>query len=155
MAGKIDARLKELGLTLPSAPVAVANYVPFVKSGSLVFVSGQLPLQDGALKHTGLVGAGVTLEQAVEAARVCGLNLIAQVKAACQGDLDQVTRVVQLTGFVAAAADFADHPTVINGASDLMVQIFGEAGRHSRAAVGASSLPRKAPVEIAAVFALA
>lgn len=152
MAGKIDAHIKSLGLNLPAASVPVANYVPFVRSGNLVFVSGQLPLQDGAVKYVGLVGAGVTQEEAYEAAKLCGLNLIAQAKAACGGDLDRVTRVVKLTGFVAAGPQFTDQPKVINGASDLMVQVFGDAGRHCRAAVGAPSLPRGAAVEIEAVF---
>ncbi len=152
MAGKIEAHIKTLGLVLPSASAPVANYVPFVRTGALVFVSGQLPLQDGAVKCIGLVGDGVTVEQAYEAAKLCALNLIAQAKAACNGDLDKVMRVVKLTGFVAAGPTFTDHPKVINGASDLMVQVFGEAGRHSRAAVGAASLPRGAAVEVEAVF---
>ncbi len=152
MAGKIDAHIKSLGLNLPAASVPVANYVPFVRSGNLVFVSGQLPLQDGAVKYVGLVGADVTPEDAYEAAKLCGLNLIAQAKAACGGDLDRVTRVVKLTGFVAAGPQFTDQPKVVNGASDLMVQVFGDAGRHCRAAVGAPSLPRGAAVEIEAVF---
>ncbi len=152
MAGKIDAHIKSLGLALPAASAPVANYVPYVRTGSLVFVSGQLPLQDGAVKYTGIVGAGVSVEDGYEAAKLCGLNLIAQVKAACDGDLDRVKRVVKLTGFVAGGADFGDQPKVMNGASDLMVQVFGDAGRHSRAAVGAPSLPRGAAVEVEAVF---
>jgi enamine deaminase RidA (YjgF/YER057c/UK114 family) len=152
MAGKIDARLKDLKLTLPSAPAAVANYVPFVRTGNLVFVSGQLPMQDGTLKHVGLVGSAVTPETAYEAAKLCALNLIAQAKAACDGDLDRVKRVVQLSGFVAGGAEFTEQPKVLNGASDVMVEVFGDAGRHSRAAVGVASLPRNASVEVAAVF---
>ena len=155
MTGKIDARLKSLGLALPAAPAPVANYVPYVRTGNLVFVSGQIPLENGAIKYVGRVGSEVTPEHAYEAAKLCALNLIAQAKAACGGDLDRVTRVVNLTAFVAAGPEFADHPTVANGASDLMVQVFGEAGRHCRAAVGASSLPRGAAVEVEAVFEVA
>ncbi len=155
MTGKIDARLKSLGLALPAAPAPVANYVPYVRTGNLVFVSGQIPLENGAIKYVGRVGSEVTPEHAYEAAKLCALNLIAQAKAACGGDLDRVTRVVKLTAFVAAGPEFADHPTVANGASDLMVQVFGEAGRHCRAAVGASSLPRGAAVEVEAVFEVA
>ena len=152
MSGKIDAQIKSLGLNLPAASTPVANYVPYVRAGNLVFVSGQLPLQDGAVKYVGLVGAEVSPEEAYQAAKLCGLNLIAQAKAACAGDLDRVTRVVKLTGFVAAGPQFTDQPKVVNGASDLMVQVFGDAGRHCRAAVGAPSLPRGACVEVEAIF---
>ena len=155
MAGKIEAHITALGLTLPPASAPVANYVPFVRTGNLVFVSGQLPLQDGAVKYVGLVGGEVSAEDGYEAAKLCGLNLIAQAKAACDGDLDRVKRVVKLTGFVASGAQFTDHPKVVNGASDLMVQVFGDAGRHCRAAVGAPSLPRGAAVEVEAVFEVA
>ncbi len=155
MTGKVDARLIELKLALPSAPAAVANYVPYVKSGNLVFVSGQLPMRDATLHYPGIVGAQVTAETAYEAAKLCALNPIAQVKEACGGDLDRVTRVVQLNGFVAGRADFTDQPEVVNGASDLMVAVFGDAGKHSRAAVGVASLPRGASVEVAAVFEIA
>ncbi|MBY0511510.1 MAG: RidA family protein [Rhodospirillaceae bacterium] len=155
MAGKIEAHIKSLGLTLPQASAPVANYVPYVRTGNLVFVSGQLPLQDGAVKYTGLVGGDVSADDGYQAAKLCALNLIAQVKAACDGDLDRVKRVVKLTGFVAAGAQFTDQPKVINGASDLMVEVFGDAGRHSRAAVGAPSLPRGAAVEVEAVFEVA
>ena len=152
MAGKIDAQIKSLGLNLPTASAPVANYVPYVRTGNLVFVSGQIPQLDGTAQYVGLVGEQISPEDAYEAAKLCGLNLIAQVKGACGGDLDRVTRVVKLTGFVAAGPHFTDQPKVINGASDLMVQVFGDAGRHSRAAVGASSLPRGVPVEVEAVF---
>ena len=155
MAGKIDAHIKSLGMILPVAPAPVANYVPYVRSGNLVFVSGQLPMWDGQLKFQGLAGAEVSTDDAYQAARLSGLNLIAQVKAACDGDLDRVTRVVKLTGFVAAPSTFTDQPKVINGASDLMVEVFGDTGRHSRAAVGAPSLPRGATVEVEAVFEVA
>ena len=152
MANNPEAQLSDLGLTLPTASVPVANYVPFVRTGNLVFVAGQLPLEDGQLKYTGTLGDGVSVETAYEAAKLCGLNLIAQAKAACGGDLGKVTRVVKLTGFVAGTADFTDQPKVVNGASDLMVAVFGDAGRHARAAVGAPSLPRGACVEVEAVF---
>ena len=155
MAGKIDARLKSLGLTLPTAAAPVANYVPYVRTGNLVFVSGQLPLLDGVVKYLGLVGTQVSSEDAYAAAKLCGLNLIAQARAACDGDLDRVRRVVKLTGFVAGDSRFTDQPKVVNGASDLMVEVFGDAGRHSRAAVGAASLPRGAAVEVEAVFEVA
>jgi enamine deaminase RidA (YjgF/YER057c/UK114 family) len=154
MAGKIEAHIKSLGLTLPEAAAPVANYVPYVRTGNLVFVSGQIPLQDGAVKYTGIVGGTLSADDGYQAARICALNLIAQAKAAC-GDLDQVKRVVKLTGFVACGATFTDHPKVINGASDLMVEVFGDAGRHSRAAVGAPSLPRGVAVEVEAVFEVA
>ena len=152
MAGNIETRLKQLGLTLPAAAAPVANYVPFVKTGNLVFVAGQIPLLNGEIRHQGIVGLGVTVEEATTAARLCALNLLAQVKAACDGDLDRVKRVVKLTGFVAGGPHFIDHPTVINGASDLRVEVFGDAGRHARAAVGSSSLPRGVPVEVDAIF---
>jgi len=155
MPGKIDSKINELGITLPGAPVPVANYVPWVRTGNLVFVAGQLPLMDGALRFTGIVGNEVSADQAYEAAKLCALNLIAQVKVACGGDLDKVTRVVKLTGFVACTPAFTDQPKVMNGASDTMVQVFGDIGKHARAAVGAPSLPRNAPVEVEAVFEVA
>jgi enamine deaminase RidA (YjgF/YER057c/UK114 family) len=126
-----------------------------VRSGNLLFVSGQLPLADGKLTAEGQVGNQVSLEQGVAAARQCALNLIAQASLALGGDLDKVTRVVKLTGFVACLPAFTQHPQVVNGASDLMVQVFGDAGRHARAAVGAPSLPRGAAVEVEAVFEMA
>jgi enamine deaminase RidA (YjgF/YER057c/UK114 family) len=155
MAGKIETQLTALGITLPEASAPVANYVPYVRSGNMLFVSGQLPLQNGAVKYVGHVGQQVSAEDAYEAAKLCGLNLIAQARAACDGDLDKVKRVVKLGGFVAAGPDFTDQPKVVNGASDLMVQVFGDAGRHCRAAVGSPSLPRGACVEVEAVFELA
>ncbi len=152
MAGKVETQLKTLGITLPEAIAPVANYVPFVKTGNLVFVSGQLPMKDGALQSKGQVGTEVSLPEASGAARLCAINLIAQAKAACDGDLDRIKRVVKLTGFVASGPDFTDHPKVVNGASDTMVEIFGDAGRHARAAVGSSSLPLGAAVEVEAIF---
>lgn len=151
----IDARLAELGLTLPQAAAPAANYVPYVQSGNLVFVSGQITLKDGALQYVGRVGQDFTTEQAYEAAKLCGLNLIAQVKAACGGDLDRVKRVVRLGGFVNCTSEFTDQPKVINGASDLMAQVFGDKGKHARAAVGVNTLPLGVAVEIEGVFEVA
>ncbi|MBL8643163.1 MAG: RidA family protein [Rhodospirillaceae bacterium] len=155
MMGIVDKRLAELGITLPGAASPIANYVPAVRTGNLLFISGQLPLKEGVVALEGKVGDTVSVDQATEAARLCALNIVAQAKAALGGDLDKVTRVVKLTGFVACTPGFAQHPQVINGASDTMVQVFGDAGRHSRAAVGAPSLPRNAPVEVEAVLEVA
>lgn len=152
MTGRVDSHLNELAITLPVAAPAVANYVPFVTSGPLVFVSGQLPMEGGKPAVLGRLGDDVALEDGVRAARLCALNLLAQVKAACGGDLDRVRRVIRLVGFVACKPDFTDHPKVINGASDMMVEVFGDAGRHARAAVGAPSLPLNAAVEIEGIF---
>lgn len=146
----IDARLAELGLSLPDAPAPAANYVPFVRSGSLVFVSGQISQdEDGLIR--GRVGEDMDVAAGAAAARRCGLSLLAQVRAAA-GSLDRVRRVVKLTGFVNSGAGFTDQPEVINGCSDLMVEVFGEAGRHARAAVSAPALPRGVAVEIEAIF---
>jgi enamine deaminase RidA (YjgF/YER057c/UK114 family) len=155
MTGRVDSRLAELGLVLPTPAAAVANYLPYVISGSLVFVSGQLPLVDGKVTVTGRLGADVSLEDGQKAARQCAINLLAQARAAAGGDLDRVTRLVRLGGFVASTPDFTDQPKIVNGASDLMVEVLGDAGRHSRAAVGVASLPLNAAVEIEAVFELA
>ena len=155
MASNIDARLAELGITLPVPAVAVANYVPFVVTGNLVFISGQLPMEGGKPVVFGHLGAEVSGEDGVRAARLCGLNLLAQAKAACGGDLDRIRRVVRLTAFVASTPDFTDQPKVVNGASDLMVEVLGDAGRHARVAVGAPSLPLNVAVEIEAVFEIA
>ncbi|WP_411818390.1 RidA family protein [Hyphococcus sp. DH-69] len=148
---RIDDRLKELDITLPDPVAPVANYVPFVKSGNLVFISGQVSIgADGLI--TGKVGQDLSVEAGVEAAKACGINLIAQLKAACDGDLDRVVRVVKLGGFVNCNPDFTDQPKVVNGTSDLMVEVFGDAGRHARAAVGAPALPLNAAVEVDGVF---
>ena len=151
MAGKIDARLEELSITLPTPAAPVANYVAFVKSGNLIFLSGQLPLRDGKPSHLGKAGSERTAEEAQEAARNCAINIIAQLKAACDGDLDRVKRIVRLGGFVASTPDFTDQPKVVNGASDLMVEVFGDAGRHCRTAVAAPSLPMDVTVEVDAI----
>jgi enamine deaminase RidA (YjgF/YER057c/UK114 family) len=152
MTGRVEARLKELDITLPQPVVPVANYVPFVVSGNLVFVSGQVTLGPNGLEYVGQVGKEFNVEQGQAAARLCALNVIAQVREACGGNLDHVKRCVKVTGFVNAVAGFAQHPEVINGASDLFGQVFGEAGKHARAAVGAGSLPRNVAVEVEAIF---
>lgn len=151
MSGKIESRLQDLGITLPSAPAPAANYVPFVRSGTLLFVSGQISQGvDGPIK--GRLGADMSISEGAAAARACGLALIAQARVACGGDLDKVLRVIKLTGFVNSTAEFADQPEVVNGCSNLMVEVFGDAGRHARAAVSAAALPRGVAVEIEAVF---
>lgn len=149
----IEQRLASLGLGLPPAAAPAANYVPFVVQNGLVFVSGQLPFQGGGVAARGRLGDDVALEQGVAAARLCALNVLAQVKAASEGDLDRIARCVKLGGFVACTAHFVDHPKVINGASDLIVEVMGEAGRHTRFAVGCPSLPLGAAVEVEAIFA--
>jgi len=151
----IDARLHELGLTLPQVAPPAANYVPYVQSGNLLFVSGQITIFNKDLKFVGRVGEDFTTKDAIEAAHLCGLNLIAQVKAACHGDLDRVTHVVRLGGFVNCTPDFTDLPQVINGASDLMAQVFGDKGRHARAAVGVFTLPLGVAVEVDGIFEIA
>lgn len=154
MPSAIDARLAELGLELPPAAAPVANYVPFVIEGRLLAISGQIPLTAEGPRYLGRLGDTLSLEEGHAAARLCGLNIIAQARAALDGDLDRVRRIVRLGGFVAATPGFTDHPKVINGASDLMVEVFGEAGRHSRAATGAVSLPLGVGVEIDALIAI-
>ena len=155
MAGQIDARLKELGITLPEAAAPVANYVAYVVSGNLCFVSGQVTVEDGAFKHQGKLGAEISVDEGYQAARLCGINIISQLKAACGGDLDRVTRIVKLGGFVNSTPDFTDQPKVINGASDLMVEVFGDKGKHARAAVSAGSLPMGIAVEVDCVAEIA
>ena len=147
-------RLIDLGLTLPQPPVAVAAYVPYVVTGNLVFVSGQLPMEAGQVAVVGRVGGDVSVAEGQRAARLCALNILAQVAAACGGDLDRVERCVKLGGFVASAPDFFDQPLVVNGASELIEHVLGESGKHARFAVGVGNLPRKAAVEIDAIFAI-
>jgi len=149
---RVHARLAELGLSLPQAAAPAANYVPYVQTGNLVVISGQITLENGELKYIGRVGEDFTTEQAYDAAKLCGLNLIAQLNAACGGDLDRVKRVVRLGGFVNSTADFTDQPKVINGASDLMAEVFGDAGKHARAAVGVNTLPLGVAVEVEGMF---
>ena len=151
----VEARLKELNITLPNPPAPVASYVPYVVSGKLVYISGQVTLTPEGLKYVGTVGSDLTVEDGKAAARLCALNVIAQVKAACGGDLDRVKRVVKVTVFVNAVPGFAQHPEVANGASDLFVEVFGDAGRHARAAVGVGSLPRNVATEVEAVIEIA
>jgi len=142
-----DAKLKALHIELPMAPKPVANYVPVVRAGDLLFLSGVLPSRDGQLILTGKLGQGITIEQGMEAAKVAALNALAIVRSEV-GSLDKVKRIVKMVGHIASAPGFTDQPQVLNGASDLLVQIFGEAGKHARVAVGAAELPRQAPVEI-------
>ncbi len=155
MAGRIEARLAELGIVLPDAPAPVANYVPFVVSGDLVVVSGQIPMRDGKPAFVGKLGAEVSIEQGQQAAQLCTVNLLAQLRAACGGDLDRVVRVVRLGGFIAAGPGFTQHAAVMNGASDLAVAIFGDAGRHARSTIGVPSLPLDAAVEVEGMFRIA
>ncbi len=155
MAGKIDKRLKELGIALPEPAAPVANYVATVKTGKLIFVSGQVPVVAGEFKYVGKLGAGLSVEDGQAAARLCGINILAQLKLALGGDRDRVSRVVKLGGFVNSAPDFTQQPQVINGVSDLMVEVFGDKGRHARAAVSAGALPVGVSVEVDAVVEVA
>lgn len=152
MAGTIDARLNELGIELPPASTPGGNYVPFVQTGNLLFISGQVPIVDGKPAYIGHLGANISIEDGAAAARVCALAILAQAKVALDGDLDRVSRVVKLTGFVACTPDFKDPPKVVNGASDLFGEVFGDAGQHARAAVGMASLPSGVAVEVEAVL---
>ena len=150
----IDRRLQELGLSLPEPVAPVANYVPYVISGNQVFISGQVSVTTQGDLITGRLGEDLSVERGQEAARACGLNLIAQMKAACEGDLSKVKRVVKLGGFVCSGFDSTalDIPKIINGCSDMMVDVFGEAGKHARFAVGAPALPLDVAVEIDCVI---
>ena len=154
MTGTIEARLAELGLTLPAAPNPVANYVPFSISGNLLFISGQISKAADGTVVTGALGRDVSVETGQQAARHCALNILAQAKAAL-GSLDRVAQVMRLNGFVASTPDCGDQPKVVNGASDLMVEVLGDKGRHTRAAVGVSSLPLNCAVEVDAIIAIA
>lgn len=154
MPGIIDAKLAELGITLPEAAAPIANYIGFNVVGKLVVISGQIPLVAGKVACTGKLGAGVSIEQGAQAARICFINLLAQLKAATGGDLDTVKRVVRLGGFIAAPAEFSQHALVMNGASDLAVAVFGEKGRHARTTIGVPSLPADAAVEVEGMFEL-
>ena len=151
MSGEIEARLEKLGLTLPPAPSPVANYVPHIIAGELLFISGQVSKAADGSVVKGRLGSDVALETGQHAARLCALNILAQAKAAL-GSLDRIDQVMRLTGFVASTADFCDQPQVVNGASDLMVEVLGESGRHTRSAVGVASLPLNAAVEIDAIL---
>jgi enamine deaminase RidA (YjgF/YER057c/UK114 family) len=151
MAGRIESRLAELGVTLPSAPPPAANYVPFVVVGDIVHVSGQISTGRTGL-ITGRLGENMDAADGAAAAQVCAINLLAQVKAACGGDLDRLVRVIKLVGFVNSTPDFTDQPKVVNGASDFLVAVLGDAGRHARSAVGATALPLGVAVEIEGLF---
>jgi len=153
MAGRVESKLAELGIVVPAAAAPLANYVGFNVVGNLLVVSGQIPIVEGRIVQTGKVGAGVSVEEGQAAARVCFVNLLAQVKAAA-GDLDRVKRVVRLGGFIAAPAEFTAHAQVMNGASDLAVAVFGERGRHARTTIGVPSLPGDASVEVEGMFEL-
>ena len=151
MSNHFEPKLKELGITLPDAPAPAANYVPFVQVGDIIYVSGQISADaNGFIK--GKLGDNMTTEEGAAAARACAINLLAQVKAACGGDLDRLVRVVKLTGFVNSTADYTDQPKVVNGASDLLAEALGDAGKHSRSAVSAASLPLGVAVEIEGIF---
>jgi enamine deaminase RidA (YjgF/YER057c/UK114 family) len=154
MASNIEKCLGEIGITLPRPGAPGGNYVPFVIVGDLVFMAGQVAREAGKMKYIGKVGREITIEDGQAAARLCALNLLAQLKVACGGDLDRVERCVRIGGFVNSLPDFFDHPKVINGASDLLVQVLGERGQHARTAVGVSSLPLDSAVEVEAVFQL-
>ena len=154
MLGQIDARLSKLGIVLSDAPAPVANYVPYVIHGSLVFVSGQIPMVDGELSFIGTIGDDLSLEDGHKAARICGLNILAHVRAACDGNLDRVKRCIRLGGYVNGADDFKLHPQVMNGASDLMVEVFGDRGRHARSTIGAVALPHDMTIEIEGIFSI-
>ncbi|MGF1623864.1 MAG: RidA family protein [Alphaproteobacteria bacterium] len=154
MTSAVEERLRALGIELSAAPAPAANYVPYQVAGDLLIVSGQLPMRDGAVAIKGKLGADVSLEDGQAAARLCMVNVFAQVKAACGGDLDRIDQCLRLGGFVNCTPEFTDQPKVINGASDLAVDVLGEAGKHARAAVGASSLPLGAAVEVEAMFRL-
>ena len=149
--GKFESKLAEMGVTLPDAPAPAANYVPAVRTGDLLFVSGQLPAAEGGMT-VGKLGDDMDVAAGAEAARLCAVNLLAQVKAACDGDLDRLVRVVKLTGFVNSTPDFGDQPKVVNGASDFLAEALGDAGKHSRAAVSAAALPFGVAVEVEGVF---
>lgn len=155
MAGKIEARLKELGIELPEAAAPAANYVPYVVTGNLVFISGQVPFRNGELQYRGKVGEEYSVEEAYDCARLVGMNILAQLKAACGGDLDRVVRCVKIGGFVNCVAGFEESPKVVNGTSDLLAEIFGDPGKGARFAVGTNSLPFNVAVEVDATFEIA
>lgn len=155
MSASIEARLKDLGITLPQAAAPAANYVPYVISGSHLYISGQLPMENGKIAVTGHLGDGVDVQTGQRAAELCAINILAQASAALGGDLGRITRVVKLNGFVASVPSFVEQHLVINGASNLIANILGDAGKHARAAVGMAALPFNAAVEIDAVIEIA
>jgi len=155
MGGTIEAKLNELGIELPAATAPIANYVPFTRSGNLVVVSGQVSVRGGKPEFVGKLGREISVAEGQQAARLCALNILAHLRTACDGDLDRVKRVLRLGGFVNCTPEFTEMPQVVNGASDLMVAVFGDAGKHARAAVGVSSLPLGVTVEVEAMFEIA
>jgi len=155
MAATVEQRLLDMGVQLPKPAAPAANYVPFVITGNLVFISGQITMLNGELQYVGTVGDDFSVEDGYQAARICAINLLAQLKEACGGDLERVKRVVKLGGFVNCTVDFTDQPKVINGASDLIAEAFGDAGKHARFAVGAPSLPLGIGVEVDGIFEIA
>ncbi|APH72486.1 RidA family protein [Aquibium oceanicum] len=154
MSETVETRLESMGITLPPAAAPAANYVPFCRSGNLLFTAGQLPLKDGKLAATGLLGRDLDTAAGKEAARLCAVNILAQAKAAT-GDLDKIARLVKITVFVASTPDFTEQHLVANGASDLLAEALGERGKHARSAVGMASLPMNAPVEVEAIIEIA
>ncbi len=154
MASRIEQRLAQLGIQLPGPGAPAGNYVPYVQVGALLYMAGQVCRLEGKMVYAGKVGRDLSVEDGQKAARLCALNLLAQLKAACDGDLDRVARCVRLAGFVNCGPDFREQPKVVNGASDLMVEIFGDAGKHARTAVGVASLPMDSAVEVEAIFQL-
>ena len=152
MSGRIEIKLAELGITLPDPMGPIANYVPYVVTGNLVVISGQLPARDGKVATTGKLGWGVSVDQGRDAARLSFINVLVHLKAACGGDLERVKRVVRLGGFIACSSEFSQHALVMNGASDLAVAVFGDAGRHARTTIGVPSLPMDAAVEVEGMF---
>lgn len=155
MSDAINSRLKELGITLPQAAAPAANYVPYVISGNILYLSGQLPIEDGKVAVTGHLGRNVDVATGQRAAELCAINILAQASAALGGDLGRIRRIIKLNGFVASTPDFVEQHLVINGASDLIANVLGEPGKHARAAVGMASLPLNAAVEIDAVMEIA
>jgi enamine deaminase RidA (YjgF/YER057c/UK114 family) len=154
MPNTIDARLASLGIHIPAQAQAAGNYIGAVVVHDLVFLSGQVPVENGVRRFIGKLGRDLSVDQGQQAARLAAMNMLAHLKAACDGDLGRVARCVRLTGYVNATEDFLDHPKVVNGASDLVVQVFGEAGKHARSAVGMGSLPSGVAVEIEGIFQL-
>ena len=152
MPGKIEAKLAELGITLPRPMAPIANYVPYVVTDNLVVVSGHVPAIDGRIAVTGKIGAGLSIDQGKEAARLCFINVLVHLKSACGGDLDRVRQVVRLGGFIASPPEFTQQAQVMNGASDLAVAVFGDAGRHARTTIGVPALPADAAVEVEGLF---
>ena len=152
MADPINQRLKELKIDLPETPNPVANYLPYTITGNLVFISGQIPFFEGQLLYSGKIGEDISIEDGQKAARICGLNLLSQLNQACDQSLNRVSRVIKICGFVNSTSIFKEHALVINGVSNLMVEVFQDRGKHARAAIGCSSLPLGASVEVEAIF---